>query len=94
MQAEGMVKTATLRGYLQAVAKAFNQVYTTQRLEDFWGMREFYSTVRFVNKALQTDTSGLSPALLMNAILRNYGGPSPHARLPKWLNARWGYHVT
>ena len=76
LTAEGMVQTATLKGYLQAIAESFSIVYKTQSLPDFWGMREFYSTVRFVNRALSMNQT-LSPALVMNAILRNYGG-RPH----------------
>lgn len=66
LTAEGMVQRAELKGYLQAIAKAFSQVYDTQTLPDFWGMREFYSTVRAVNKAL-TDHETLSPALFVSA---------------------------
>ena len=73
LTAEGMVQRAELKGYLQAIAKAFNEVYETQTLPDFWGMREFYSTVRAVNKAL-SENDTLSPTLFVNAILRNYGG--------------------
>ena len=38
-----------------------HHVVAGQRLEDFWGMREFYATVRFVNRALQsTSDPGIS----------------------------------
>jgi hypothetical protein len=72
LTAEGMVRSATLKGYLQAIAQSFSGVYFNQELADFWGMREFYSTVRSVNKCITSD--GLSPTMIMNAILRNYGG--------------------
>ena len=78
LTAEGMVRTAMLKGYLQAIAEAFNGVYTHQDLADFWGMREFYSTVRSVNKCIvdgsQDGTTELSASMIMNSILRNYGG--------------------
>jgi hypothetical protein len=73
LTAEGMVNRANLKGYLQAIAKAFNEVYENQQSVDFWGMREFYSTVRYVNAALEAQPE-LSPAILMTAVTRNYGG--------------------
>jgi hypothetical protein len=73
LTAEGMVKTATLKGYLQAIARAFEFVYRRQQLPDFWGMREFYSTVRAVNKG-GTSATGLQPQMVMEAVMRNYGG--------------------
>lgn len=65
LTAEGMVQRAELKGYLQAIAKAFSEVYETQALQDFWGMREFYSTVRAVNKAL-SEHETLSPVLFVS----------------------------
>jgi MoxR-like ATPase len=73
LTAEGMVNSANLKGHLQAVAKAFFEVYRRQKQTDFWGMREFYSTVRFVNRALKSH-SALNKEILMTAVLRNYGG--------------------
>ena len=93
LTAEGMVRSANLKGYLQALARAYNTVYQEQDHADFWGLREFYSTVRAINSALQQardgDKSGggggsgdnnndvegsLTPAMLLNAVLRNFGG--------------------
>jgi hypothetical protein len=51
-------------------------VYRRQQLPDFWGMREFYSTVRAVNKG-GTSATGLQPQMVMEAVMRNYGGPFP-----------------
>jgi hypothetical protein len=73
LTAEGMVQKAAIKGYLQAVAKAFSEVYQRQRLTDFFGMREFYSTVRAINAAFG-DSSTLDAQALMTAVLRNYGG--------------------
>ena len=50
--AEGMVKSVNLKGYLQSIAQAYSAVYHGQEREDFWGLREFYSTVRFINRSL------------------------------------------
>eukprot|EP01052_Picozoa_sp_SAG31_P002292 SAG31_NODE_80_length_27188_cov_42.623869_7_plen_2406_part_00 len=69
-----MVENVTVKGYLQAVAKAFNAVYTSQQLADFWGMREFYATVRFINRAATDNAGKLDARAVMNAVLRNYGG--------------------
>jgi hypothetical protein len=47
--AEGMVKSANLKGYLQALARAYFAVYHMQSQwchEDFWGLREFYSMIK------------------------------------------------
>jgi len=49
----GMVKSANLKGYLHALARAYSQTYHQQEHPDFWGLREFYSTVRSINVALQ-----------------------------------------
>ena len=74
LTAEGMVDTANLRGHLIGVARSFSEVYRLQGQTDFWGMREFYSTVRFINRALDNGAKHLSPDILMTAVLRNYGG--------------------
>lgn len=97
LTAEGMVRSANLKGYLQALARAYNSVYHTQEHADFWGLREFYSTVRAINRSLllAKETSGdgsssgvggggsnsivaattaLDGNMLLNAILRNFGG--------------------
>lgn len=47
--AEGMVRSANLKGYLQALARAYFEVYHMQSAwnhEDFWGLREFYSLIK------------------------------------------------
>jgi hypothetical protein len=47
--AEGMVRSANLKGYLQALARAYFKVYHMQsewNHEDFWGLREFYSLIK------------------------------------------------
>ena len=74
LTAEGMVDSASLRGHLIGVAKSFSEVYRLQGQTDFWGMREFYSTVRFINRALDNGATPLNPDILMTAVLRNYGG--------------------
>lgn len=73
LTAEGMVKSANLKGYLQALARAYNEVYTSQEHPDFWGLREFYSTVKAINGALG-DGRALDSPTLLNAVLRNFGG--------------------
>ena len=46
---------------------------------DFWGLREFYSTVRAINTALarmrkEGEAVALDADMLLWAILRNFGG--------------------
>lgn len=79
LTAEGMVRSANLKGYLRSLAHAYNTTYQSQEHPDFWGLREFYSTVRAINVALsrlrsETGTVALNPDMLMWAVLRNFGG--------------------
>jgi hypothetical protein len=91
LTAEGMVRSANLKGYLSALAKAYSAVYHAQTHTDFWGLREYYSTVRAINSAINkavavgdnpgvaalsssTQSSALDAAMLLNAVLRNFGG--------------------
>jgi len=76
-----MVRSANLKGYLQALARAYNQVYHGQEHPDFWGLREFYSTVCAINNSLQqiklqgnNTITALNPEILLNSVLRNFGG--------------------
>jgi hypothetical protein len=84
LTAEGMVRSANLKGYLQALARAYSKTYTQQKHADFWGLREFYSTVRAINTSLarrraQTGVEAvvLDAEILLSAVLRNFGG-RPH----------------
>jgi hypothetical protein len=84
LTAEGMVRSANLKGYLQSLAKAYDETYRYQEQGDFWGLREFYSTVRAINaslsqKRLETghEAVSLDGPTLMRSILRNFGG-RPH----------------
>eukprot|EP00397_Hematodinium_sp_SG-2012_P000023 GEMP01000023.1.p1 GENE.GEMP01000023.1~~GEMP01000023.1.p1 ORF type:complete len:4845 (-),score=1374.35 GEMP01000023.1:551-15064(-) len=84
--AEGMVNSSNLKAYLISLSKAFFAVYRSQVRPDFWGLREFYSTVRVINSALRrqarraVETNDcsyvptLEPETLMSAVLRNFGG--------------------
>ncbi|CAK0875561.1 unnamed protein product, partial [Prorocentrum cordatum] len=77
--AEGMVASANLRGYLKALSEAFFDVYRTQGRPDFWGMREFYSTVRVVHaelrdRAARGGEAALEPQVLLRTVQRNFGG--------------------
>ena len=84
LTAEGMVRSANLKGYLQSLAQAYDETYKKQEHSDFWGLREFYSTVRAINSNLvqkrlksESEIVSLDGPTLMNAILRNFGG-RPH----------------
>ena len=74
LTAEGMVRSANLKGYLQSLARAYNDVYQNQGQEDFWGLREFYSTVRHINRLLRESNKPLDSQVVMNAVQRNFGG--------------------
>lgn len=78
--AESMVSAAgNVRGYLRSLSEAFYETYRMQNKADFWGMREFYSSVRLVNSALKAQVAegveaSLDPNLLMKVVQRNFGG--------------------
>jgi hypothetical protein len=79
--AEGMVRSANLKGYLHELARAYNEIYHSQEHPDFWGLREFYSTVRAINTAISSrkgvtgsEVVAMDSGILLNAILRNFGG--------------------
>jgi hypothetical protein len=46
--------------YLQALARAYSEVYHSQLHPDFWGLREFYSTVRAINGALSVQREAIT----------------------------------
>ena len=82
LTAEGMVRSANLKGYLHELARAYNEIYHNQEHADFWGLREFYSTVKSINSSLERESTATGGAaldghMLMNSILRNFGG-RPH----------------
>lgn len=84
LTAEGMVRSANLKGYLRALARAYNSTYQEQEHPDFWGLREFYSTVRAINSSLSrvrsetgNEAAVLDSDMLLYAVLRNFGG-RPH----------------
>jgi hypothetical protein len=80
--AEGMVASANLKGYLKPLSEAFFETYKMQKIcPDFWGMREFYSTVRVINMELRKRADKgleavLEPQVLMKTVQRNFGGQS------------------
>lgn len=79
--AEGMVRSANLKGYLHELARAYNEIYHSQNHPDFWGLREFYSTVKAINNSISyrkvmsgNDVVALDSTTLLSALLRNFGG--------------------
>lgn len=78
--AEGMVaSTGNVKSYLRSLSEAFFEIYGMQRKLDFWGMREFYSSVRVINSELKAQVAdgkaaSLEPQLLMKTVQRNFGG--------------------
>lgn len=70
-----------MHSYLRALARAYNETYENQEHADFWGLREFYSTVRAINSSLarvmassDSESVTLDAEMLLWAVLRNYGG--------------------
>ena len=79
LTAEGMISNSQLKMYLRSLAEAFHTVYKDQRRNDFWGLREFYSTVRVVNaelklRAARGEPENLDADCLLKTVLRNFGG--------------------
>ena len=77
--AQGMVQSENLKSYLRALSEAFAEIYKRQKRADFWGMREFYSTVRVINAALKIRAAAgleavLEEKVLMKTVQRNFGG--------------------
>lgn len=112
LTAEGMVRSANLKGYLHELARAYNEIYHSQEHADFWGLREFYSTVKAINSAMgeqfgqcrhiedHDSSSGsggvaLDGSMLMNAILRNFGGrPSEMEKIVTCFFQRLGISLS
>jgi hypothetical protein len=98
LTAEGMVRSANLKGYLHELARAYNEIYHSQEHADFWGLREFYSTVRAINTSISIrkvstgcEVVALDSEILLNAILRNFGGrPQEMDRIIQCFFARLG----
>ena len=104
--AEGMVQSANLKGYLRELARAYNEVYHGQDKADFWGLRDFYSTVKSINGSLKKTEHGpssvathVSAAVLSGhevllALLRNFGGrPSEMQRILSTFFFRLGMSI-
>jgi hypothetical protein len=76
--AQQMVKSGgNLSAYLPLIAEAYFQIYArqaTSTFADFWGLREFYSTIRFINAALAEHKKALDATTVVAAVLRNFGG--------------------
>ncbi len=65
--AEGMVRSASLKGYLQSLARAYFQVYhfqTNWNHEDFWGLREFYALIKVRETATLSHTIVKPPFII------------------------------
>ena len=63
---------------LHALAEAYHHIYKTQKKKDFFGLRDFYSIIKFLHRGMSTgevrDMNGLNDSLLKYAVLRNFGG--------------------
>lgn len=74
--------------HLINLADAYYEVYQSQSQDDFFGLRDFYSLVRTLSGLTKTENNvdafddisrssrqtGLSPEVLAEAVLRNFGG--------------------
>jgi hypothetical protein len=77
--ARGIVQGASLKGYLDSLANAYHEVYLGQTQADFWGLREFYSLVKKINRDIQQlrfsgEAADLQPQQFLHSIQRNFGG--------------------
>ncbi|KAF0978053.1 hypothetical protein FDP41_002945 [Naegleria fowleri] len=70
----GIVNSVHLDSSLFSLAKAFHDVYNSQQRKDFFGLRDFYHCVKFINRNF--DLGALTPELLTDALARNFGGSS------------------
>eukprot|EP01094_Clydonella_sp_ATCC50884_P029605 TRINITY_DN9326_c0_g1_i1.p1 TRINITY_DN9326_c0_g1~~TRINITY_DN9326_c0_g1_i1.p1 ORF type:complete len:2486 (-),score=415.42 TRINITY_DN9326_c0_g1_i1:106-7416(-) len=74
--ASGIVSSQHLEASLQALAEAYYEVYQTQEKKDFFGLRDFYSLIKFLHRKLEHT---LTPELLYRAVTINFGGMPSHA---------------
>ena len=58
-----MIANNQLKMYLRSLAEAFHAIYKDQRRPDFWGLREFYSTVREINALIKARVAAASEAM-------------------------------
>ncbi len=73
--AEGIVDRVHLSNYLKSIAEAYKDVYSNQTIPDFWGLREFYYIVKYINnQLLGGDQCLITPQLMLEGVLRNFGG--------------------
>ena len=70
--AKGIVNRHELESYLRPLAEAYNEVYVSQGRREFFGLRDFYSIVKDVNRRLQNATD-FSEDVLFQAVIRNFG---------------------
>jgi hypothetical protein len=60
-------------GSLQLPPAVTNRIGTFF-LDEFWGIRDVYAAVKFISRALKAEGAELTPALVLEAVLRNFGG--------------------
>jgi len=66
-----IVSSIQLGSSLYFLAKAYHEVYRCQTRKDFFGLRDFYSMVKFMIRNMH---NSLSVDLLVKAVYRNFGG--------------------
>jgi hypothetical protein len=69
------IGSVALQQNLGSLALAYLEVINDPKFEDFYGLRDFYNLVKFLQRRLtvSTDTFG---SLLLEGVLRNFGGTS------------------
>ncbi len=72
--AEGIVNTQSLKNNLEPLARSYETVYNNQKVKNFFGLREFYYLVKYINANIRY---GLTPDVLLRAVMRNFGGRDP-----------------
>lgn len=70
--AKGIVNRVDLESYLKPLAEAYNEVYSNQGRREFFGLRDFYSIVKDVNRRLRGSVE-FSEDILFRSVIRNFG---------------------
>jgi hypothetical protein len=78
---------------LHSLAEAYHEIYRSQKKKDFFGLRDFYSIIKFLHRGMNkfSRETTLTDSLLKYAVLRNFGGfPSQMEIILKEFFSRLG----
>ncbi|KAL9656881.1 hypothetical protein ABK040_004415 [Willaertia magna] len=75
--AKGIIgRKQILKNYLNAIAESYLDIYTTQKIHLFFGLRDYYQCIKFLNRAMTANGGDMEKfeETLLLTILRNFGG--------------------